>query len=62
MLKLLSMPCMIMLLLLAYIVSFLLFNFYCCSFIIAVRCYDSTCAFISVCAPLLDANVFYCLY
>ena len=62
MLKLLSMPCMIMLLLLAYILSFLLLKFHCCNFIVAVCCYDSTCAFISVCAPLLDAKMCFIVF
>ena len=52
-----SMPCMSMLLLLAYRLSVLLLKFHCCNFIIAMCCCDITCAFISLCAPLLDANM-----
>ena len=52
-----SMPCMSRLLLLAYRMSVLLLKFHCCKFIIAVCCYDITCTCISVCAPLLDANM-----
>ena len=57
-----SMPCMSMLLLLAYRLSVLLLKFHCCNFIIAMCCYDISCTFISVCAPLLDANMCFIVF